>query len=394
MVSDAYSIKDEIIKWRRELHSIPEVGLFLPKTRKYITDALDKMGIKYTLYNNHSGISVVFEGKGDKTVALRADMDALPIEEEIDSSFSSKNKYMHACGHDAHAAILLGTAMMLNSDKYINKLNGNIKLIFQPGEEGPGGALPMIEDGVLKNPDVDAIFALHVGSISGHGNIGEIFIGRGAVFSWDDQLKITFRGKGGHAAKPYECSDLILAACQVVSHINTLISRNVEPWDPVVISITSIRGTSDTYNIMQDKVVIKGTIRTTDIKTRERIFDRIRTISKYISKIHNIADTVEFLDGYPAVVNDDILVEIVEKTAKKMIGDTRVKEVQSPNMGGEDAGFFFQNVPGCYFFLSNSSTVDGICYPHHNSKFSIDDSVLYVGTSVLLGSAMEYLNTI
>ncbi len=392
MISDAKQIKNKITQWRRDLHTIPEVGLSLPQTKQYITKVLAEMGVAPSCYKNHSGISVVFGQDTGKTIAIRADMDALPLKEELSVPYKSTNNNMHACGHDAHAAILLGVAELL-SKKYAEKLNGQIKLIFQPGEEGPGGALPMIESNVLENPKVDAILALHVGNIIGEGEVGDLFVGRGPVFAWDDQLRITINAKGGHAAKPYECKDPILAACQIVSHLQTIISREIEPWDPVVLSVTNIKSATDTFNIIPDSIIIKGTIRTTNINTRNKIFNRIIEIARHISRANNVKERVEFIDGYPAVVNDNRISEIVRISAERLIGKNKVKNIDSPNMGGEDAGFFFQKIPGCYFFLNNSIPVNGVIYPHHNSKFSIDDSVLYIGTSVLLDSAIEYLNT-
>ncbi len=393
----AESLSDEIIKLRRELHKFPETGLILPKTSQFVRNYLKNLNIPYKTYENHSGIVALVGKKTDgKTIAMRADMDGLKIKEETNLEFSSENDNMHACGHDAHTAILLVVAKMLKA--YENELNGQIKLLFQPGEEGPGGALPMVEDGVLENPKVNNILALHVGnlaeSIANKGDLkqGDVIVSHSNMFAADDQFYIKIQGKGGHGSTPDVTIDPIAVCIQVANSIQYIVSREIKPSNPSVITISSITAGRETYNIIPECAEIRGTIRCLNYETRDFIFSRMTEIVEGISKTMRAIGTIEFLDGYPPLINDKSIVESFIKSSSELIGDDKIHVIEESIMGGEDAAFFFEKVPGCYFFLNTPYYENGICFPAHNPKFKIDESKLYVGPALLIKTAVDILN--
>lgn len=393
IIAEAYAIKDEIIKWRRDLHKIPEVGMFLPKTFEYVKKKLDEFNIEYTTYKNHSGISAVLGKKEGKTIAIRADMDALAIKEETNLEFKSENDNMHACGHDGHTAILLGVAKILKKNE--DKLNGKIKLIFQPCEEiGPGGALAMIEDGVLENPKVDAMLALHVDSKLGEYKNGDALVRYGSMSAAEDPINIKIIGKGGHASTPNLCIDPISVATLLINNIQYILTREVNQTIPTVISFSSIQGGRNTNNIIPDTVEIKGTVRNTDNETRKYVLHRIEEIVSGLTKLMRADFELDFYGGCPAVINDKDMVDMFLNSSKKILGKDNVHILNDYNMGAEDAGFFFERIPGCYFRLYNPVAFeDGVVYPPHNSKYLMDDSVLYKGIALMLQTAMDYLNS-
>lgn len=392
VLNEAKEISSEIIAWRRELHKIPEIGLILPQTAAFVKARLDEMGISYQTYEQHSGIVALIGKKTGKTIALRADMDGLRINEEADFAYRSQNNNMHACGHDAHTAILLGTANLLK--RHEAELNGQVKLLFQPAEEGPGGALPMIEDGVLENPKVDAILALHVDR-KVHNvpcKNGDVFVKYGNSSAADDQVDITIFGKSGHGSEPHRCIDPITISSLVVTAIQHIISREISPFTPCVITFGTMTGGYGAENIIPNKVELHGTIRNQDLATRDFVFQRIEEVAKYISKAMRADCEVTFLNGYPSTKNDKDMVDSFLASAHKLFPDEEIHISTEESMGGEDAGFFYQRVPGCFFRLhSQAPFADGEVYPAHSSRFVLDDSVLYRGAALFLQSVMDQL---
>lgn len=391
------SLESEIIRIRRELHKFPESGLVLPKTSKFIKKYLQSLNITFKTYEKHSGIVALIGKKTDgKTVALRADMDGLMIKEETGLEFASENDNMHACGHDCHSAMLLIVAKIFKEHE--EELNGQIKLIFQPGEEGPGGALPMVEDGVLENPKVDAIFALHVGNLSEpitkgmDIKLGDVIVSHSNMFAADDQFYIKITGKGGHGSTPDVTIDPVAVSIQVMNSIQYIVSREIKPSNPAVITISSITAGRETYNIIPECAEIRGTIRCLNYETRDFIFKRMTEIVEGISKTMRAEGKIEFLDGYPPLINDSNVVDSFIKSAKGLIGDEKIHIVEESIMGGEDAAFFFERVPGCYFLLNTPYYEDGTCYPAHNSKFKIDESQLFKGVALFVQAATDMLN--
>jgi amidohydrolase len=386
----AKSVQEDVIKWRRDLHRIPEVGLDLPETSQYIADRLDEMGIPYKKNVGVSGIVGLIEGSHPgKTIALRADMDALPIVEETGLPFASVNGNMHACGHDAHAAILLGAAKILNDNK--GSLMGNVKLIFQPAEEGPGGAKPMLEDGAFENPKVDGVLGLHIGGLTEDNKGGEVLVSYGSMMACLDRFKITIKGKGCHGAYPENGIDPISIASQVISNVQTIISREISPTDPGVITFGMIKGGFQ-YNIIPDSVEVEGTVRAVDQKVREFLAKRFEEISRNVVEGMRGSIEMEYTFGYPPLVNNSEITKQFVESAKKIVDEEDIVEMKKPVMGGEDMAYFINSVPGTYFFLSSQLPIDGVLFPHHNSKFALNETVFERGVALLVQAVTDWLN--
>lgn len=391
VVASVKTIEKEIINWRRELHQIPELGLELPKTSSYIQKQLDEIGVHYTTLLEGNAIVALIEGeKGTgSTIGIRADMDGLPIKEETGLMFSSTNGNMHACGHDSHSAILLGVGKILSENK--DKFKGNVKLLFQPGEEYPGGAKPMIEQGALDNPKVDAIIGLHSGQLSPEVTHGSIGISYGDMMASMDRFYINVKGKGGHGAYPETCIDPIVIASEIVSSLQKIISREISSQESAVLSICRINGGFN-QNIIPDNVELEGTVRTFENRIRENIAKRIEAIVKGTTLMNGGDYDYEYDFKYPSVRNDaDFTRKFVESAGKIMDQDSII-EIEKPLMGGEDFSFYLEELPGTFIFLSNMQEVDGKIYGHHNSKFDLDEGQFYLGASLLIQAAIDYLN--
>lgn len=382
-------IEKEIISWRRDLHQIPELGLELPKTSKYIIDRLEEMGIEYkTLVNGNAIVGLIKGNEEGKTIGLRADTDALPIREETGLPFASTNGRMHACGHDGHAAMLLGAAKILNDNR--DKFKGNVKLLFQPGEEYPGGAKPMIEEGALEDPKVDAVIGLHAGRLSQDVPNGKIGVCYGNMMASMDRILIKIKGKGNHGAYPQDAIDPIVIAAEVITALQNIVSREIAAVEPAVLSICRVTGGYN-QNIIPDEVELEGTVRTINNETRHRIARRIEEIIKGIVSAHR--GDYEFLYDYryPPLINDfDFTSEFVE-SAKKIVPQEDIIKIKLPLMGGEDMAYFLEEVPGTFFYLSNLNKVDGEYYGHHSSKFDLDEGEFWKGTSLFIQTVLDYL---
>ena len=389
IVEAAQKMQAQLISWRRDLHQIPEVGLELPKTSAYVAEKLSEMGIKYQKNIGVSGIVGLIKGKeNSKTIAIRADMDALAIMEETGLPFASTNGNMHACGHDAHTAMLLGAAKILNENK--DKLKGNIKLIFQAGEEGPGGAKPMIDDGAMENPKVDAVLGLHIGTIFKEIGTGGVGVAYGNLMACLDRFEIKVIGKGCHGAMPDTGVDPIVISAGVINALQTIVSREVKPTEPAVITISQING-GRSYNIIPDSVEIVGTARATSQAVRKKIASRMEEIVANITKGMRGDYEFAYTYGYPPLVNDVEFTKEFVKTAKKVVGEEKIVEIANPTMGGEDMAYFLEKAPGTFFFLGGGNRDKGIIAPHHNSKFDIDEDVLWKGTALLSQGAVDWL---
>lgn len=390
VISKVREVESDIIRFRRRLHQVPELGLELPKTVEFVRDQLDKMGVKYKRLVNGNAIVGLIEGsERGKTIALRADMDALEVKEETGLEFASKSSYMHACGHDGHTAILLGVAKVLSENK--DAFKGSVKLLFQPGEEGPGGAKPMIDEGALENPRVDRVLGLHIGNIGKGIPSGNIGVNYGTMMAAVDTMKIKIKGKGSHAAYPHQSIDPVLTACEIVMSLQAIVSREVDPVEATVVSVTKISG-GRTHNIIPDSVEIEGTIRTTNEDTRKRIQSRIEEIVKGVTMAHRAYYQIKYTNLYPSLTNSkQVTAELVE-SAKKLIEEDKITHMEKPVMGAEDMSYFLNEVPGTYFYLCNPKEIEGEYYPHHNSKFDIDESEMWKGAAILIQATLDYLN--
>lgn len=391
LVKELKLIENDIINWRRDLHKLAEVGLVLPNTEAYLKSELDKMCISYTLYEGCSGISAVIGNKDGKVVGLRADIDAIPIDEESGVDFASTSSAMHACGHDAHAAMLLGVAKVLKSNE--DSLNGKIKLIFQPGEEYDGGAKVMIDQGVLENPKVDAVFAQHV-MLGHHLQPGMIILKDNQVMASSDSFYVKVKGVGGHAATPEDCVDPIVMATQVINNIYSMVSREVSALDSTCVSIVNVKSEQPdmlAYNIIPNYVEILASVRCLDNKLRDYINNRVEQIVK--STVEGLRGSHEYTYnyGYPTLVNNPAMVSIVRESANCIVGERAVITMPRAVMGSEDASYFLDKVPGAYYGIVVGNLNNDDYYPAHHPKMKIDESGLVTGAMVMLQSALNFL---
>jgi amidohydrolase len=378
----------EFIEVRHHLHAHPELSYQEFETSKLVQQQLRSFGIDYEI-KAETGVVGLIKGKNAdrRIVALRADMDALPIKEENNIPYRSKiDGVMHACGHDVHTSCLLGAAKILNELK--NDWEGTVKLIFQPGEEkNPGGASLLIKEGVLENPKPSAIFGLHV-----HPglNIGKMSFRGGKVMASADELYITIKGKGGHAASPHLCIDPILIASHLIISLQQIISRNNNPHNPSVLSITAIDG-GTTTNVIPDEVKLKGTFRAMNEEWRFKAHELIRTMATDL--VRSMGGKIDLLIdvGYPSVYNNESLNELAIQKASEFIGKENVEETEK-RMGAEDFGYYSQQIPGCFFRLGVMNKEKGITSGVHTPTFNIDESAIETGIGMMayLGSSVVF----
>jgi amidohydrolase len=374
----------EFIEVRHHLHAHPELSYKEFETSAFVQQKLESLGIDFTVIAQ-TGVVGIIEGNNpsSKVIALRADMDALPIQEENDVAYKSVNPgIMHACGHDVHTSCLLGAAKILNELK--SEWDGTIKLIFQPGEEkNPGGASIMIREGVLDNPAPEAIFGLHV-----HPGlpVGKFSFRGGQVMASADEIYITIRGKGGHAAAPHLTTDTILIASQLIVSLQQVVSRNRDPFQPSVLSITSFQG-GYTTNVIPSEVKLMGTFRALNEEWRFKAHDIIRKLSTEL--VHSMGGEIDLhIDvGYPTVYNNEPLNERARTLAEEYIGVQNV-ETTEMRMGAEDFGYYSQKVPGCFYRLGVGNPAKGISSGVHTPTFNIDESAIENGMGMMawLGS--------
>jgi amidohydrolase len=371
------AIASEIIDIRRDIHMYPEQGFEVYRTAALVAENLKAWGIHVHEKIGKTGVVGDLEGNHPgPTIALRADMDALPIQETGTVPYKSKNDgTMHACGHDGHTAILLGIAKVL-SDKR-NLLHGHVRFIFQPSEEKDGGATYMIDDGCLEG--VDEIYGIHLWNYSEFGEIGSI---PGTILAATDSLNFIVEGIAGHGAMPQGTVDAIVVSANLINALQTIVSRNVDPLQNAVVTIGTIHG-GDNHNVIASSVKMDGTIRTFSEEIRALIRKRIRQITKGIESSFGGTIEVKIEKGYPATVNDPKLFEKLMTAAKSIVGDGARKI--TPFMGGEDFAYYAKKVPGCFFFIGSSPQgVSPGTIPHHCSHFDFDERALLVGASVLL----------
>ena len=391
MTSEYSRIQDYLVKIRRELHQIPELDTDLPKTAAVICRELDDMQIPYRKNTKDSGIIALIQGeKPGKCIAIRADMDALPIKEETGLEYASHNGCMHACGHDSHAAMLLGAAKILMQNR--EKINGCVKLIFQTAEETARGAEIMIEERALENPKVDYLVGLHICSIySSEVSLGTAAIVPGTIMASYDKFSVKIKGRGCHGSTPEKGIDPIAISATVISALQNIVSREIAAASPAVVTVGQIHG-GFAYNIIPDEVVLEGTIRATSQKVRQQLSDRICEISKGIAQAANASAEYEIIWGAPPVVNDKQTTLLVQKAAERVIGkENIVTHFSAPNMGGEDVAHYLQKVPGTFFFLGSNNPEKHTDIPHHNCRFNIDEDVMWKGSAIFAESVFEFL---
>ena len=375
----AKTYSKEFIEVRHHLHANPELSYQEFETSKFIQSKLSSWGIPFKVIAT-TGVVGLIKGKNPESriVAIRADMDALPILEENNVPYKSKKDgVMHACGHDVHTTCLLGATKILNETK--DEWEGTVKLIFQPGEEkNPGGASFMIRDGVLENPKPSAIVAMHV-----HTGmpVGKTSFRSGKVMASADELYFTIKGKGGHAASPHICIDPILIASHLIIALQQVVSRNSNPFNPSVLSITSVQGGSTT-NVIPNEVKLMGTFRAMDEKWRAEAHQLIERISKEL--VHSMGGELDLhIDkGYPAVINNEKLNDIISAAAKEYLGNENVSETEL-RMGAEDFGYYAQQIPACFYRVGVMNIEKGITSGVHTPTFNIDEDAIEVGMGLM-----------
>ena len=375
-LSTKYS--DEIIRIRRKIHSRPELDFDLGETADTIETVLTSLGLSSERFAGTGVVSLLVGNGSRRTVAIRADMDALPIHEENLLSYKSEIEgKMHACGHDAHIAIALGAAMILSC--FQKDLRGNVKFIFQPAEETSGGALPMIKEGVLKGPAVENIFSLHVMPELERGKVG---VRSGKMRAASDMFDITVKGISCHGAEPERGIDPIIIASKIVDILQTLISRSVSPLDSAVITVGQIQG-GMARNIVAQSVTLSGVIRTVDPSTRRNLLSAVRQVVDSICTSMGGEGKVLFTEGYPCLNNDPEMTDIVERASLEIMGRKSVQHLERPSMGVDDFAYFLERIPGCYFMLGVGDPEGQVNYPLHNPFFQIDERALAPASALL-----------
>ncbi len=378
-------IYPEMVELRRYLHQNPELSFEEVNTPITIAEYLEELGVEVKRSVGGRGVvGIIRGGKPGKTVAIRADFDALPIQEENDIPYKSNVPgVMHACGHDAHTATLLGIAKVFMENR--EELHGNVVLIHQFAEEiSPGGAKPMIVDGCLDG--VDAIFGTHIWSTM---PVGKVSYCSGPVMAAADAFDIEIIGKGGHGAVPHETIDSITVAATFVTSLQQIVSRNIDPLKSAVISIGSFHA-GNAFNVIADKVKINGTVRTFDPEVQDQIIEKLERYLKGICDTAGATYKFDYRKGYPAVVNHEEETMHLAKVAKTIVGEANVKQM-APMMGGEDFAYYLQHVPGTFFFTGAGNEEKGIVYPHHHPKFNLDEKSMLIAAKVLTKAVFEYM---
>lgn len=383
----ARSIEPWIVEIRRELHRFPELLFDLPRTSAKVQQTLEELNIPFQNGIADSGVVATLGTGESPCVALRADMDALPIHEEADVPFRSEiDGRMHACGHDCHTAMLLGAARLLREME--SELRGTVKLIFQPAEEGGGGAKRMFDARVLEAPQVERIFGIHVWPLSPSGTVASR---AGAFLAAVNQFKITVEGVGGHGALPHHCVDPVLTAAKIIQESQSIVSREVDPLDSAVISFCSIHG-GHAFNVIPPQVEIVGTIRALSMERLQFLKTRLAEIAGGVALANRCQVTIENSEiDYPATINDAEVWQHVQDLARPLVEEHGILE-SPPIMGGEDFAFFSEQVPGCFVGLGTYNEAEGCTHSVHHPKFKFDESVLHLGTSLHVMFALTHLN--
>jgi amidohydrolase len=386
----AAAIADQLTADRRHLHMHPELGFEEVETSRHIVARLSAIGVPHRSGVAKTGVVATIKGTAGsgRTVLLRADMDALPILEEVDAPYRSTiDGKMHACGHDAHTAVLLGAAHLLQGRRH--EFAGTVRLVFQPSEERPpGGAIRMIEEGVLADPPVDAAFGLHVTPQLETGQLG---YRAGAANAASDRFTVRIIGKGGHAARPNATVDAVVIASHVVVALQTLVSRETSPIQPAVVTVGAIHA-GDANNVIPGEATIAGTVRTYDPDLRQQMRERLGELAGGIARAMRAEAQIDYSVGYPSLVNDAAMTEVARLAGAEIVGNENVAEVE-PTLGGEDMAYFLQKVPGCFFRLGTGNRARGITYGNHHPRFDIDEAALPIGVAAMVNTALKFLAT-
>jgi amidohydrolase len=383
----AQALTDFLVATRRDIHAHPELGNQEQRTPGLIVATLKPLGLDIHERVGGTGVVAVLRGAHPgPTLALRADMDALPLNEEGERSYrSTVPGVMHACGHDGHVTMALGAARLLHALR--DHLHGNVKFLFQPAEETYGGASEMIAEGCLtQDPPVDAVFGLH---IEPSGAAGELHVRDGAVMASSDVVRVTVQGRGGHASEPHACIDPVPAAAQIITNLQTMVARGIDANNPVVISITFLQAGS-AFNIIPSEVMLAGTVRTVDPVVRAEMPARIEHLARHTAAAFGAGADVAYINGCGVVVNHAGFTDFVRQVIGEARGSESVVELEHPMMGAEDFGLYLEHVPGSFAFLG-ARPVHQEVFPLHHARFDFDERALPVGVEILSTVALEYL---
>jgi amidohydrolase len=388
--SEILKLQPNLVQWRRELHRFPELGFKETRTANLIATKLWSWGIPHETGVAQTGIvaTIVGELGSSPVMAIRADMDALPIQEENIISYKSQiDGLMHSCGHDGHVAIALGTAYYLWQHRY--ELKGTIKIIFQPAEEGPGGAKPMIVAGVLTNPQVDAIIGLHLWNNLPLGTVG---VRSGALMAAVEFFHCKIFGRGGHGAMPHQTVDALVVGAQVVNALQTIVSRNIDPLDSAVVTVGQFHA-GTTTNVIADTARISGTVRYFNPALENLLPQRIEQVIAGVCASMGAKYELDYQKLYPPVINDEAIANLVRSVAASVVETPAGIIPECQTMGGEDMSFFLEEVPGCYFFLGSANPDLDLAYPHHHPRFDFDETALSAGVEIFVRCVDKFTNS-
>lgn len=378
---------DELVEIRRDFHMYPELSEDENRTCEKISEYLTKWNIEHRSDGVETGVTAIIRGKKEgKTVGARADIDALPIQEENDLDYKSVNNgVMHACGHDVHTTIHLGVAKLLKEME--DELEGNVKIFFQPAEETIGGADRMIKAGCLLNPDVESVISLH---LMPYMDVGHVELKYGKLNAATNEFNINIKGQTSHAAYPERSVDAIVIGGHMITALQSLVSRNTSPLESVVLTIGQIHaGTKN--NIIAGELNMSGTLRTLDPKTRIYSKNRIQEIVENTAKAHGGTATVKFEEGYPALINNDEVVDVLKETAERVLGEDKVHLKEFPSMGADDFSYFCEHSKGAYYNLGSGNEAKGWTYPIHSEKFIVDEECIKTGVMLQTETLIQLL---
>jgi len=376
-------VADEVVATRRDLHEHPELGFEEHRTAGIVADRLRALGMEVHDGIGRTGVVGVLRGtRPGRTIMLRADMDALPIEEENDVPYRSREpERMHACGHDGHVAMLLGAARIVTARR--DELAGTVCFVFQPAEEGKGGAKAMVADGVLERFGIERAYGLHLASAHPAGQVG---VREGAFYASSDSIEITIEGKGGHGASPHLSVDPVYTAAEFVVAVQQVVSRNVDPIEPAVVTIGAIHG-GTTHNVIPSRVRLLGTVRAFDAGVRATMAERIERVLRGVCESTGATYAFEYLWRYPVTTNDAVQTRYVRALAQRVVGPEGVADVPKL-MGAEDFSFFAERVPACFFTIGSNGG-ERSAFPHHHARFDIDESALEGGVRMMTALALD-----
>ena len=386
--SEAQSLLPDIIDLRRRIHANPELGNNLPETTAAVLDAISDLDLEIRKSERTTGIVATLHGaKPGRRILLRGDMDALPMPEDNDLIFASKNPgVMHACGHDSHTAMLVGAAKVLKQHQ--NELAGSVDFFFQTGEEGFFGAREVLEEGLFDVPNSpDAVFALHITPLLDAG----VFTGRpGPLLAAADTFEMTVRGKGGHASMPHDCLDPIPVACEIVQAFQTFVTRRVPAFDPIVLTVTKIEA-GTTTNVIPEVANVLGTIRSTSEKSRALAHEGLGRLATMIGEAHEMEVEFEIRRGYPVTVNEGAFTEFAARTVRELFGEKAYRPMRSPMMGAEDFSYLLQRFPGAMLFLGVKPEDPSLAAPCHSNRMILNESAMAHGAALHAQVARNFL---